>query len=184
SKIVVNVVVGTIPVVLAGFFLYDYVEGYLRNVEVVAWATIGFGALLYIADQVGMTVRRTEHIGIPTAIVIGIAQVLALIPGTSRSGITMTAARFMGMERSESARFSMLLSMPTILAAGVLTSYKLWESGNMTLGHDAILAAIVSFFAALLAIFLMMAWLKRASYTPFVLYRFLLGGFLLYYIYA
>ncbi|WP_420548822.1 undecaprenyl-diphosphate phosphatase [Curvivirga sp.] len=183
SKLVVNIVIGTIPVVLAGFFLYDYVEGYLRDIKVVAWTTLGFGILLWIADKVGMTIRRTEHLGIPSALVIGLAQVLALIPGTSRSGITMTAARFMGMERAESARFSMLLSIPTILAAGSLGAYKLWQSGNMALTYDAILAAVISFFAAWLTIIVLMAWLRRASYTPFVLYRIALGGYLLYYIY-
>ncbi len=183
STLVLNIIVATIPVVLAGYFLFDMVEGYLRNIEVVAWATIGFGVLLWVADSVGMTIRRTEHIRIPTALLIGLAQVLALIPGTSRSGITMTAARFIGMERSESARFSMLLSIPTILAAGSLAGFKIWQSGNLVLGQDAIIAMAVSFVAALISITLMMAWLKRASYGIFVIYRLALGGFLLYWIY-
>ena len=102
-----QVIIGTIPVVAAGY-LYSRYFGFdaLRSAEVVAWATLGFGLVLWIADRVGMTVRRIEHMTMGSTVFIGFAQVLALIPGTSRSGITMTAARLLGFERSEAARFS------------------------------------------------------------------------------
>ena len=122
ARLLVNVVIATVPVMAVGFFAQDYITGYLRSVEVIAWATIVFGILLWVADRVGMTVWRIDHLGIPSALAIGLAQVLALIPGTSRSGITMTAARFIGLERSDAARFSLLISIPTIIAAGSLTA--------------------------------------------------------------
>jgi len=118
-------------------------------------------------------------LGMSDALVIGIAQCLALIPGTSRSGITMTAGRLLGMERSDAARFSMLLSIPAILGAGTLSVLKLDESTDPQLTVDMFIAAGLAFVAALIAIALMMAWLKRASFTPFVVYRVCLGGFLL-----
>ena len=120
-----------------------------------------------------------EHLGYLDVIVIGLSQCIALIPGTSRSGITMTAARFIGMERPDAARFSMLLSIPTIIAAGTLSGIDIYKSGDITLQSDAFVAAGLSFIFALIAIALMMAWLKRASFLPFVVYRIGLGVFLL-----
>ncbi len=183
AKLFVYLVLGTIPVVIAGFLMHRYMPGGLRSLEVIAWATLGFGILLWIADGVGMTVRRIEHLRVLDVLVIGLAQCLALIPGTSRSGITMTAARLIGMERPDAARFSLLLSIPTIIAAGTLAGIDLYESGNVELAGDAFVAAGLAFFSALIAIALMMAWLRRASFTPFVIYRIILGGILLAYSY-
>ncbi len=173
-------VVGTIPVVIAGYALHHFgVMDMMRSILVIGWATLGFGILLWIADLVGMTVRRIDHLGYLDVIVIGLSQCIALIPGTSRSGITMTAARFIGMERPDAARFSMLLSIPTIIAAGTLSGIDIYKSGDITLQSDAFVAAGLSFIFALIAIALMMAWLKRASFLPFVVYRIGLGVFLL-----
>jgi undecaprenyl-diphosphatase len=184
AKLFMLLVIGTIPVVGAGFAMQHYVPGMFRSLEVIAWATLGFGIVLWIADQVGMTVRRIEHLGVFDVIIIGLAQCLALIPGTSRSGITMTAARFIGMERPDAARFSLLLSIPTIIAAGTLSGIEIYESGDVQLASDAFVAAGLAFFFALIAIALMMAWLRRASFTPFVIYRIFLGGFLLALVYG
>jgi undecaprenyl-diphosphatase len=172
-------ILGTIPVVGAGYALHTYWPGMFRSIEVIAWATLGFGILLYIADKVGMTVRRIEHLGIFDVLLIGLSQCLALIPGTSRSGITMTAARFIGMERPDAARFSLLLSIPVIIAAGTLSGLDLYKSGDFALAYDALIAAGLAFVSALIAIAIMMAWLRRASFTPFVIYRIFLGGALL-----
>lgn len=180
SRLFMLLVVGTIPVVIAGYALHHYgATDMLRNIEVIAWATLGFGILLWIADQVGMTVRRIEHLGIFDVIIIGLAQCLALIPGTSRSGITMTAARFIGMERIDAARFSMLLSIPVIIAAGTLSGIDIYKTGDLTLASDAFVAAGLAFIFALVAITLMMAWLRHASFLPFVIYRIGLGVFLM-----
>ena len=152
--------------------------------RVIAWTTLGFGVLLWVADKFGMTLRTIEHLSWGGVLFIGLAQVLALIPGTSRSGITITAARLLGMERLEAARFSMLLSIPTILGAGVLSSYDLFKAGDMALGLDALIAATLAFLTAILAIWALMKWLRRSSFTPFVIYRILLATGLLYWVYA
>ncbi|NMM44778.1 undecaprenyl-diphosphate phosphatase [Rhodospirillaceae bacterium KN72] len=183
-RLIVNVIVATIPVVIAGFFLKDMVETQFRSVELIGWTTLGFGIVLWIADHVGMTIRRIEHIAWPTALVIGLAQVLALVPGTSRSGITMTAARFLGLEREDAARFSMLISIPTIAGAGLLAGYDIYKAGDLTLTGDFVIAAGLSFATALIAIALMMAWLRRSGFGIFVLYRIALGGGLLYWAYS
>ncbi|CCQ75416.1 undecaprenyl-diphosphate phosphatase [Magnetospira sp. QH-2] len=175
ARMVLLVVVATIPVIGVGYLAKDFVSTHLRSIEVIAWATLGFGIVIYIADRLGMTMRRMEHLGFSDAVIIGLSQCLALIPGTSRSGITMAAARALGMERPDAARFSMLISMPTILGAGVLAGKDLYESGNAQLSFDALIAGGLAFASALVAIWGLMAWLKRASFTPFVIYRMLLG---------
>lgn len=179
-----QLVVATLPLVGAGYALSRYGGDLLRSAEVVAWSTLGFGLLLWLADRTGMTIKRIEHMGYGAALFIGLSQVLALIPGTSRSGITMTAARLLGYERAEAARFSMLLAIPAIIAAGSLTGFDLYEAGDMQLTLDAAIAAGLAFIAALIAIVSMMSWLRRASFLPFVIYRILLGVGLLYWIYA
>ncbi len=185
SRLVFHVVIATVPVVIAGAALSSagLLEG-LRSPALIGWTMLGFGLLLYAADRLNMTIRTIEHMTYSHALIIGVAQVLALIPGTSRAGITMTAARALGYERAEAARFSMLLSMPTILAAGSLIGYKLYRSGDIELGLSAGIAAGLTFITALAAIGLMMAWLKRSSFTPFVVYRVALGGYLLWWAYS
>lgn len=177
-------VAATIPVIVAGYFVHRYFPGGIRSIVVIGWATLGFGILLWIADRVGMTLRRIEHVRFADAVIMGLAQVLALIPGTSRSGITMTAGRLLGMERADAARFSMLMSIPTIVGAGVLEGLALYKTGDARLTADALVAAGLAFVAALIAIVLMMAWLRRATFTPFVIYRILLGGLLLAFAYG
>jgi undecaprenyl-diphosphatase len=178
------VIAATIPVVIAGFAFKRYFPDGLRDLAVVGWATFGFGIVLWAADWIGMTVRRIEHIGIWDALFIGLTQVLALIPGTSRSGITMTAARLLGMERPDAARFSMILSIPTIVGAGMLEGWELYQLGDAELTADVFLAAALAFVAALLTVIVMMAWLKRASFTPFVIYRIGLGLFIVAFAYG
>lgn len=176
-------VVASLPVGAAGFALHQTGQGMVRDVSVVAWATLGFGLLLLVADRFGATARRMEHMTWTPAIAIGLAQTLALIPGASRSGVTMTAARFMGFERDEAARFSLLLSIPAILAATVLTSLDVRESGDPAMTRAALVAAAMAFVTAIAAIRLMMAWLRRATFTPFVVYRLALGLILLAWVY-
>lgn len=176
AKLAGFLILATLPVIGAGYALNHYYPGGIRGVEVIGWTTLGFGIVLYISDQVGMTVRRIEHMGIGDVLFIGIAQVLALVPGTSRSGICMTAARVLGMERSDAARFAMLLSIPTIVGAGSLKGYELWQSGNVALTSDAFVGAGLSFVAALITIIVLMAWLRRATFTPFAIYRIILGA--------
>lgn len=182
ARLAALLVVSSIPLVAVGALAMETITTHLRDTEVIAWATIGFAIVLYVADRSTLTLRRIEHMTFAAGLVIGLAQVLALIPGTSRSGITMTAGRFLGFERFEAARFSLLLSIPALLGAGTLAGYDLHQSGNGVLTHAALVGAVLSFFTALAAIVLMMGWLKRASFTPFVVYRILLGAAILWWV--
>jgi undecaprenyl-diphosphatase len=183
-QLIALVAIGTVPVVLAGLALKLVGTGNLRSVAVIGWATLGFGVLLYVADRWGARVRGVRDMGYGAALVIGLAQVLALIPGTSRSGITMTAARALGLRRDEAARFSMLLSIPTIIAAGTLLGLDLARQGTDQLRADVLLAAALALLSAWLSIALLMRWLARATFTPFVVYRCALGLGLLVYAYG
>lgn len=180
TQLVINVAVGSLPLIIVGYLASHKMITTLYHVEVIAWTTIGFAVLLYLADRFGMTLRRVEHLKLPDALVIGLSQAIALIPGTSRSGITMTAARALGMERAEAARFALLLAIPAILGASLLEGLELYKLGDLRLGMEAALAAALAFASAVVAIAVMMMWLRRASFTIFVLYRILLGGLLLW----
>jgi undecaprenyl-diphosphatase len=184
ARLAALLVAGSLPLIAVGALFTDVITMELRDPAVIAWATILFGIVLYIADRSTLTLRRIEHMTFAAGFLIGLAQVLALIPGTSRSGITMTAGRFLGFERVEAARFSLLLSIPAILGAGSLAGYDLYRSGNAVLGYTALVGAALAFGTALIAIVLMMGWLKRASFTPFVVYRILLGAALLWWVYG
>lgn len=183
-RLLIYMIVATLPIIAAGYFGHEYIKTALRSVEVIAWTTLLFGILLGIVDWMCMTVRRLEHLTYGGVLFVGLAQVLALIPGTSRSGITITACRMLGMERTDAARFSMLLSMPAILGAATLGGLDVYQAGDLALGVDAAVSVALSFFAALIAIAVMMRWLMRATFLPFVIYRILLGAGLLYWVYS
>jgi undecaprenyl-diphosphatase len=149
----------------------------------VAWNTILYGILMLIADMVGPQEKTIGNMTLGNAFVIGVAQALALIPGTSRSGVTMTAARFLGYTRPDSARFSFLLGIPAIAGAGIFTVADALSSGE-PVTMDAVYCAGLTFIAGLAAIAFLMALVKRISFLPFVLYRMVLGGFLLVLLYT
>ena len=176
--------IASIPVGVAGFLLKSQFQDGVRSAEIIGWAFLGFGILLYLGDRYGLTVRRMEHMTVGTALVIGILQAFAVIPGASRAGTTITGARLMGMERREAARFSMLLSIPAIVGAGLLLGLELWQSDDVRLQTDAIIAAMLAFGSALVAIVLMMGWLRRANFTPFVAYRVVVGAAILVWAYS
>jgi undecaprenyl-diphosphatase len=174
----------TIPAVAFGLFLKKFGFTDLeRSVTVVAWNTILYGLLMLVADMIGPQEKTIGNMTLRSALIIGVAQALALIPGTSRSGVTMTAARFLGFTRPDSARFSFLLGIPAIAGAGVLTIGEALAAGD-TITMDAIYCAALTFLAGLAAIAFLMALVRRISFLPFVLYRMVLGGFLLVLIYA
>ena len=175
SRMAGYIILATIPAVLFGLFLKKSGFGdNLRSVELVAWNAVIFGILLYVADVLGPQLKKMEDMKLPPALIIGVAQALALIPGTSRSGITMTAARLMGFERPEAARFSFLLGIPAIAGAGAFVTLDFMESGQ-SIPADAIWAAALTFLAALAAIALLMAMVKRVSFFIFMVYRLLLA---------
>jgi len=177
--LLLKLAVATVPVIIAGYFVNRYMDSDFRTLKIIGWTTLCYGILLFVADRVNMTVRKIEHISFSGAIFIGFMQVLALVPGTSRAGITMTAARFIGVERQDAARFSLLLSIPVIIGAGVLKGYELIILGNQLLLNDVLTVIGLSFLFALAAVSLLMIWLRRANFTPFVIYRIFLGGLLL-----
>lgn len=176
--------VATIPIIVAGYYAQELIENHLRTLEIVGWTTIGFGILLYLADRAGMTILKLDHLTIPHALIVGFAQVLSLVPGTSRAGITITAARFLGYDRREAARFSMLMSIPAIAGAGLLIGLRLIETGNPVLTRDALIAAGLSFLTALAAIALFLRWLRFAGFGLFVIYRLALGAVILGWVYG
>lgn len=183
-KLFFYVAVASVPVVVAGLLFKLYLGDGLRTIAVTGWATLVFGVLLYLADRIGSTVRSLDHMTIGPALGIGVAQIFALIPGASRAGMTIMAARMLGFERRDAARFSMLMSIPAILGAGTLATLDLIESGNAALRADAALAAVLAFCTALIAIAAMMRWLSRATFTPFVIYRIVLGAAILIWWYS
>jgi undecaprenyl-diphosphatase len=173
------IAIGTIPAILFGFFLKQggWLESF-RSTTLVACNLIIYGVLLGIADWLGPSRKRYEDMTLVDALVVGTAQALALIPGTSRSGVTMTAARFLGYERVEAARFSFLLSMPAVAGAGTLAVLDL-AGATAEMQWDALIAGLMTFVAAFATMAFLMRFLRHASMLVFVLYRVALGGALL-----
>ena len=184
AKLDLYVLIASVPVIIAGFILHKLDPSFLRAVEIMAWATLVFGVLLWWVDVKRPVQKDIHAMTMRDALLIGLAQTLALVPGTSRSGITMTAARWLGYNRTESAHFSLLLAIVAITGAGTLASLDLLESGNLAFTLDALMAATLAFGAGWVSIALMMTWLQRATFTPFAVYRVLLGSLLLILIYS
>ncbi len=184
AKLAGLLLIGTLPALVVGYFFDKYLSAGLRTMEVVAWTMIGFAAVLYVADRLGPSFRRLEDATAAHAIVIGLAQVLAFVPGTSRSGITMVAGRLLGFERVEAARFSFLLSIPAIAAAGLWKGYGLLQSADAATIEAALWTAVLSALAGFAAIAFLMRWFRHYGFMPFVVYRLGLGAALLYLVYG
>ena len=176
TRLLLHTGIATLPIVIAGYLGKDFVAGATRMVGLVAATTLGLGVLLYFADRMGATKRTVDGLNPAHALAIGIAQVLALLPGASRSGITMTMARALGYGRVEAARFSFLISIPTIAGAGLLATLDVAARGELQPGLDAGVAALIAFAAAWLAMRALLRWVEGHSFTPFVIYRLALGG--------
>ena len=174
----------SIPVIIAGFAIHHFAgANVFDNIVVIGWTTLTFGVALWFTDhrqeQSSRPDIRITDMSFKQSIIIGLAQCLALIPGTSRSGITMTAARTIGFSRTESARFSMWLGMVAISGAGLLSSLDIIALEDSGFGLDSVIAAVLAAFSAFIAIAIMMRWLEKASFLPFAIYRIILGGALL-----
>ena len=196
SRIGWYIIIATIPAGFAGLLLEGYVSTVARNIHIIAYTTIGFGILLGIASYLnrkinwrtivniqGQRADSLRHMTLNQAIIIGFAQALALIPGTSRSGITLTAGLFLGLRPEAAARFSFLLSIPIILASGSLEGYKLIT--DQTLGANPIemlIGVIIAFVPAIIVINLFMKFISKSGMAVFVIYRILLGSALLYFL--
>ncbi len=177
--------IATIPVILVGLVLkLTGLSDAMRGIAVIGWAMIIFGIVLYWADQTGPIEKTTEKWSLKDALQMGLWQAVALIPGTSRSGITITAGRMLGYTRTDAARLSMLMSIPTIIASAALLGLDVIGTANASDLRDIGIVAAMSFAAALLALTLMMRLLKAISYTPYVIYRIALGLVLLWIAYG
>lgn len=176
SRLAWLLIAATVPAGVAGLLLNDFVANYARALGIIAGSSILFGLLLYLADHKGQKRAGLHALTLRTALVIGFAQALALIPGTSRSGITMTAALFCNLTREAAARFSFLLSIPIILATGLLKGGELIASGGMALQWGTLLyAMVVAGVVAYSCIHLFLKLIARIGFTPFVIYRIALG---------
>jgi undecaprenyl-diphosphatase len=182
------IAVATIPIVVCGLVFKDHIETTLRSLYVVAWSMIALAVLLLIAERyLQWRVRRElslKEIGAATwwdAVVVGVAQALALVPGSSRSGTTITAGLFCGFSREAAARFSFLCSLPSIFAAGVYELYKEREAlfASHADGVNLVAATVVSGLVGYWSIGFLLRWLRTRTTTPFIVYRLALGALLL-----
>ena len=180
NNLTTNLVIGVIPILLAGFLLRDFVNLHLRNSEVIAYATIIFGILLYIA-QLRKGKENLDSVNYKQALIIGLFQCLALIPGTSRSGITITAGLFLGLSATAASRFSFLLAIPTIGAIALAELIRVSFIDITDNGTELSIALIISFLVAYISIDMFLKLIDRIGFTPFVIYRLLLGGWLIIY---
>ncbi|MFN2348122.1 MAG: undecaprenyl-diphosphate phosphatase [Thioalkalivibrio sp.] len=181
AKLAWAVGLGTIPAGLAGLLFHDFISGHLRSALVIAISTIVFALVLWVVDARARQARDEHSINWKDVVVIGVAQALALIPGTSRSGITITAALMMGFTRQAAARYSFLLSIPIIALAGGYETLGLVKEPEVNVQWGLIiLGALVSGLSAYLCIHYFLKLLEKISMLPFVIYRLVLGAFLLF----
>ncbi|MCL7404455.1 MAG: undecaprenyl-diphosphate phosphatase [Marivivens sp.] len=180
SKLAFLLMIATIPVVIIGLILkVTGLADQMRSITVIGWSMLLFGVVLYYYDQIGSEEKTIQDWTLGEAIKLGLWQAVALIPGTSRSGITITGARKMGYNRKDGARISMLMSIPTIIASGVLLGADVIGQADWELLKLAGIGAIFAFAAAMLALSLMMKLLNTISFTPYVIYRVILGVILI-----
>ena len=184
SQLAWSVIFATIPVVIVGFLMKDWIEINARTAIVMAVTTIGFGLLLWYADVKASLVKNLSSMRFGSAMIIGVAQVLALIPGTSRSGVTMTASLMLGFDRESAAKFSFLLSIPAILGAGLFSTLDLLQQPDAVDWAALFYGAGFSFVSAYLCIYLFLSWISKIGMLPFVIYRLVLGVILLWFVFA
>jgi undecaprenyl-diphosphatase len=173
------IIIGSIPIVVLGILFQDAIETTLRSLWIIAGTLIGFGILLGIADYVGAKRRRLKDLTVPHGIIFGFAQALALIPGVSRSGGTITAGLFMGYERRAAARYSFLLAIPAVFGSGLFQVAKSIGEPSVYGPLETLVATIVAFIVGLVVIAFFMSYISKRSFLPFVIYRIALGAVLI-----
>ena len=175
------IILASIPAVLSGILLRDIITDYLRNPLVISFTTIFFGLLLWISDKIGTRHRKMDTISKRDALLIGFSQILAFIPGTSRSGVTITVGLFLGLDRKTAVKFSFFMSVPIILAASLYEISNLLQSGEYINIFNFIITVLFSVISALFAIHFFLKFLDKFGMIPFVIYRLILGIILLYF---
>ncbi len=180
----IKILIGTIPIIPFGYILYNTGLIFsLRNLEVIAWMSLIFSFLLYVSDKVKIEKKIEDHFTIKSAVIIGIFQVISLIPGVSRSGITITAGRILGFNRFDAAKISFMLSVPTLATASFLGVYNIYQEGSAELNFLAITAIIFSAIFSYLTIAIFLNFIKKFTLNIFIIYRVILSLSLLGIIY-
>lgn len=175
TRLFFRLLVGTVPAAAIGWGIGRLGLPELGPIAVAAILAL-FGLFLLVADNLGMTVRRVDHLSFLGAFVIGLVQAVAIIPGVSRTGITITVARLMGFERDEAVRFSLLLSIPLLAGSVALSAWALWHRAALAFSSDLAVAGALAAGAGLIAAAAMIGWVRHHSFAPFALWRILLGG--------
>jgi len=180
KSFLIKILIGTIPIIPVGYVIYStgLIEQ-LRNLEVIGWMSLIFGILLYISDKSKVTKKIDAEFTNKSVLFIGLFQVLALIPGVSRSGITITSGRMLGFNRFDSAKISFFLSIPTLTAASLVGIYNVYREGSAELNFLAIVAVIFSFTFSYITIALFFNFIKKFSLNIFIIYRIALSLFIL-----
>ena len=184
KNFLIKILIATIPIIPAGYILYQTgIINQLRSLETIGWMSLIFGIFLYIADKTKTTKTINENFSNFSAIIIGLFQVLALVPGVSRAGITITSGRMLGFNRFDSAKISFFLSIPALLAASILGIYNIYKVGSTELNFLAIIAVIFSFIFSYLTIAIFLNFIKKFTLTVFVVYRIILSLLILSIVY-
>ena len=180
KKIFFKILIASIPVMCVGFFLvqYNFIDQ-LRNIKVIGWTTLIFGILLFYSDQLKNIKKINSNLNYKSSVFIGILQIFSLIPGVSRSGITITAARLLKFKRIDSAKISFLLSIPTLGAVSIFGIFNILNSGNLNFSFINLFSIILSFIFSLITIKYFLSYIKTFSLNVFVFYRIALGFILL-----
>ena len=182
-KLMILMVVGSLPLIIFGYFVYITETIYLlRNVKIIAWSTLFFGIILYLADQRKVDKNISSNLNFRSILVIGFFQILALIPGVSRAGITMTAARFLNFNRLDSGKISFLLSIPALTGASFL-SLKNITTQSIEINYLIIITMFLSFLFSYITIRFFLIYINRFSLSVFVIYRVIIGLALIFIIY-
>jgi len=178
SWFAVNLLIASLPIMFVGLAMKNFLESDLRNIDIIILTTVLFGALLLLADRFSKPEKESTALNYGDALMIGLAQCFALIPGTSRSGVTITLALLLGYTRESATRISFLLSIPAIAGAATLKTYDLLQAGMSVNWLNLIVGLVVSFVCAYTCIVLFLGYINRIGFVPFVLYRFALGAVL------
>lgn len=180
KNFLIKILIGTIPIIPIGWIMYQSgIINQLRNLEVIGWSSLVFGIVLYLSDRTKVTKKIDTEFTNKSAIFIGFFQVLALLPGVSRAGITITSGRMLGFNRVDSAKISFFLSIPTLAAASLLGVYKIFKEGSAELNFLAIIAVIFSFIFSYITIALFFKFISKFSLNVFIIYRIILSMFIL-----
>ena len=184
KSFLIKILIGTIPIIPVGYILYQTgLIDQLRSLEVIGWMSLIFGILLYVSDRSKITKKIDTAFTNKSAIFIGFFQILALIPGVSRSGITITSGRLLGFNRFDSAKISFFLSIPTLAAASLLGIYNIYKEGSAELNFLAITAVIFSFIFSYITITFFLKFIQKFSLNIFIIYRIILSLFVLAIVY-